>query len=245
MMKNNRLLANLCLTSVLTGALVACQFPSPTTPSIPSTPSVPSSAPSTPAPASPGGAPPSGSTPDSGEAPSAPAGEDQASESEGGASGSAGEETTVGSLDEQLDEALEDFDEAVQNQGGGGNNEEIDILSPAGGGSGATSNDPLFEEGDLGEGQESVENDDIAQRASDGASGDAAGSPADGQPSGSAGSSESAQEADDIIPIPEDVGDGRGDDIVLRQIRDAALQERDAVLREKLWDEYRRIKNQR
>ena len=38
--------------------------------------------------------------------------------------------------------------------------------------------------------------------------------------------------------------DGQGDDIVLRQIRDAASKEQDPVLREKLWDEYRRIKNQ-
>ena len=48
-----------------------------------------------------------------------------------------------------------------------------------------------------------------------------------------------------MIPIPEDVGDGRNDDIVLRQIRDAATNEKDPVLREKLWDEYRRIQSQR
>ena len=47
----------------------------------------------------------------------------------------------------------------------------------------------------------------------------------------------------DIIPIPDDVGDGRNDDIVMRQIREAAMQEKDPVLREKLWDEYRRIRD--
>ena len=48
----------------------------------------------------------------------------------------------------------------------------------------------------------------------------------------------------EIIPIPDDIDDGQGDDIVLRQIRDAAIKERDPILREKLWDEYRRIKGQ-
>ncbi len=54
-----------------------------------------------------------------------------------------------------------------------------------------------------------------------------------------------AQGADDIIPIPEDIGDGRNDDIVLRQIREAAMNERDPLLRERLWDEYRRISGSR
>lgn len=53
------------------------------------------------------------------------------------------------------------------------------------------------------------------------------------------------QGGDDIIAIPEDIGDGRNDDIVLRQIREAAMNEQDPVLREKLWDEYRRIRGSR
>jgi hypothetical protein len=50
---------------------------------------------------------------------------------------------------------------------------------------------------------------------------------------------------EEIIPIPEDIGDGRNDDIVLRQIREAAMNESDPALREKLWDEYRRIRGAR
>lgn len=42
--------------------------------------------------------------------------------------------------------------------------------------------------------------------------------------------------------IPEDVGSGEDDDVVARQIREAALNEDDPVLREKLWEEYRRYK---
>jgi hypothetical protein len=41
---------------------------------------------------------------------------------------------------------------------------------------------------------------------------------------------------------PEDVGDGSDDDIVARQLREAALAEDDPELREKLWDEYRQYK---
>ena len=42
--------------------------------------------------------------------------------------------------------------------------------------------------------------------------------------------------------VPPDVGDGKDDDIVARQIREAAMKEEDPELREKLWDEYRAYK---
>ncbi len=42
--------------------------------------------------------------------------------------------------------------------------------------------------------------------------------------------------------IPKDVGDGRDDDVVARQIREAAMKEQDPAIREKLWEEYRRYK---
>jgi hypothetical protein len=44
------------------------------------------------------------------------------------------------------------------------------------------------------------------------------------------------------VPVPPDVGDGRNDDVVARQIREAAMKEEDPAIREKLWDEYRRYK---
>lgn len=46
----------------------------------------------------------------------------------------------------------------------------------------------------------------------------------------------------DAPAIPKDVGDGHDDDIVARQIREAATKERDPAIREKLWEEYRRYK---
>jgi len=42
--------------------------------------------------------------------------------------------------------------------------------------------------------------------------------------------------------IPADISDGSDDDIVARQLREAAMQEQDPVLREKLWNEYRKYK---
>jgi hypothetical protein len=42
--------------------------------------------------------------------------------------------------------------------------------------------------------------------------------------------------------VPPDVGDGSDDDIVARQLREAAIAEEDPALKEKLWDEYRRYK---
>ena len=44
----------------------------------------------------------------------------------------------------------------------------------------------------------------------------------------------------ETYPVPEDIPEGRDDDVVARQIREAAMTESDPELREALWDEYRR-----
>lgn len=43
-------------------------------------------------------------------------------------------------------------------------------------------------------------------------------------------------------PVPQDIPGSDGDDVVARQLREAAMREPDPVLREKLWNEYRRYK---
>jgi hypothetical protein len=43
-------------------------------------------------------------------------------------------------------------------------------------------------------------------------------------------------------PVPQDIPSADGDDVVARQLREAAMREIDPVLREKLWNEYRRYK---
>lgn len=44
------------------------------------------------------------------------------------------------------------------------------------------------------------------------------------------------------LPVPQDVADASGDDIVARQLREAAMAETDPELAKKLWDEYRDYK---
>lgn len=42
--------------------------------------------------------------------------------------------------------------------------------------------------------------------------------------------------------IPDDIPDATDDDIIARQLREAAMQETDPELKKKLWDEYQRYK---
>ena len=42
--------------------------------------------------------------------------------------------------------------------------------------------------------------------------------------------------------VPPDLADASDDDIIARQLREAAMKEQDPELREKLWDEYRKYK---
>lgn len=52
---------------------------------------------------------------------------------------------------------------------------------------------------------------------------------------------ESERDAAKVASIPEDISaDGSGDDQVARQIREAAMAEKDPVIRDALWDEYRK-----
>jgi hypothetical protein len=49
-----------------------------------------------------------------------------------------------------------------------------------------------------------------------------------------------ASDEEVAYPVPDDIPSDRNDDVVARQIREAAMSEPDAELRERLWDEYRR-----
>ena len=60
------------------------------------------------------------------------------------------------------------------------------------------------------------------------------GVPVAGQPSVSCPSQRT-----ETFPPPEDIPSGLDDDVVARQLREAAMNEPDPVLREALWDEYR------
>ena len=226
----------LAMAAMLALVLSSCQMPSPTSSGSP----MPSSSgggssglpPSSPSPG--GGMPSPGGS-------SAPSGGSSGTDGPSGADGPSGESgDSTESLDDALDASLEEFDDTVMGDGGGSS--EIDILSPSGASGGVDSDEPLFEEAGEGGSDRSAS---IEQRAAEGASSGAEGEGTDTiEGSGNQSASAAGQDQADIIPIPEDIGDGQGDDIVLRQIRDAASKEQDPILREKLWDEYRRIKDQ-
>ena len=236
--------------------LSACQMPSP------ASSSGQSGSPSggMPSPPSGGGSPGSGSPSTSPPSPGSSGGNEPAEggaeasgdsvgesgipqgEDDGGIDGSGGE--SIEGLDAELDASLEGFDDSVGGSSSQGPS-EIDILSPSGS-SGVTvgTDEPLFEEADSGipdignaeaeqAAQDSPDSPDSAEGAAD-QSNPQGGEMGDGQQPADAA----------VIPIPDDIDDGQGDGIVLRQLRDAAMRETDPVLRERLWDEYRRIKNQ-
>ncbi len=76
-----------------------------------------------------------------------------------------------------------------------------------------------------------------------GGSGFEAGSTAAG--AGGAAGLSSAPELDGATRearTPENVGDGHDDDVVARQLREAAQREQNPGLREKIWEEYRQYK---
>jgi hypothetical protein len=99
------------------------------------------------------------------------------------------------------------------------------------GGEGAGSGDTGGDSGDRGSNGGGVAEDN----GETGASG--------GQPAGGAAdSSKDAGDAGDDSDQPADIPDGSDDDIVARQLREAAEKENDPELKAKLWEEYRRYK---
>lgn len=89
-----------------------------------------------------------------------------------------------------------------------------------------------------GKSGESAQQKDSAEQAE--AGGEAAGG---NDRVASAGSASDAGSDAGKTPRPPDIPDGRDDDIVARQLREAAETEQDPELRDKLWEEYRKYKN--
>lgn len=74
-----------------------------------------------------------------------------------------------------------------------------------------------------------------------GAPGSSQGGEADGE-QGGGGVGGGAAGGAGPTDVPADIPDGRDDDIVARQLREAAMKETDPELRERLWEEYRQYK---
>ena len=91
------------------------------------------------------------------------------------------------------------------------------------------------------EGQEGGEGQESGGASGTGSEGGdvAAGS---GTQGGGGGVGGGAQGGSGSRDVPADIPDGRDDDIVARQLREAAMKEMDPELRERLWEEYRKYK---
>jgi hypothetical protein len=145
-------------------------------------------------------------------------------------------------LEEKLDSSLREFDGLIlREQEILEERREEQAASGGGGAEGGSGGEGEGENGESGEGK-GAERDD---RTAD-APGGTGGSPDDpsGEPVPTEDGAESSSDSGELSNgrIPPDVGDGRDDDIVARQLREAAMNEEDPALREKLWDEYRAYK---
>ncbi len=164
----------------------------------------------------------------------------------------------IDDFDAELDAAIAVFDgmivgernkaEAIEASIGGAG----DAGGAATGAGGSGGDGELFEDGDIYEGlpgygefPDDGEEGDV-QQVDTGEAGDgsAASAAVDSASAEGGATSTSGPQTSRRGGIPEDIQSGSDDDIVARQIREAALQEKDPLLREKLWDEYRKYKNQ-
>ena len=136
----------------------------------------------------------------------------------------------LGDLDATLEASIGVFDGMILSErvGAQGKPGEFEEEVYSGGSEG------LFEEGNLEEGDGSGNSQQKAQVPPMPGS-EQSGSQSQSKGSGGGGSANQSA-------IPDDIPDGRDDDIVARQIREAASNEKDPELREKLWEEYRRYR---
>jgi len=146
-------------------------------------------------------------------------------------------------IDRRFDETFAVFDERMRKE------QEAVSQERAARGSGSAA-------GGAGEGESDEDGDGNPAGDGDAASGDgpAASAGAPGGSRGEPGGGESGEQgggggvgggsAGGSGPntVPADIPDGRDDDIVARQLREAAMKETDPELRERLWDEYRQYK---
>ncbi len=153
------------------------------------------------------------------------------SESSGGGGGSAASrEEQVATLDQELEGSMRDYDGKILEERAGvmgrantaGSEEQLDEFDRS---------VAYYDEAELDQasGEEDISMDETPPPA--GETGEPSGVPTRGG-------------GKDVFSPPEDIPSGDDDDVVARQIREAAMKERDPDLREALWEEYRKYKNQ-
>ncbi len=171
------------------------------------------------------------------------------------AAAAATEGEQVAMLDEKLNNSLEAFDKLLLDEARKARTREAEAGAASGGGggsgdgsgngsgkraagtrnAGSGGNDSAGSERGTGESNESG-----TEQAKQGGP---RGATQDGSPGGAVGGREPGTAGPETAATrPPDVGDGNDDDIVARQIRKAAEAEPDPELRKKLWDEYRKYR---
>ncbi len=152
--------------------------------------------------------------------------------------GPVSDEEARDALDERLAGSVGDFDRMIltERRRIGGAALPDDGMGAAGNGTGNGAGNDTGIHGSAGNGHDA---------------GDTGNGSATGQQQARGGATDDARHAATQLPgnapgshenIPDDIPSGENDDIVARQIREAAINEPDPQLREKLWDEYRRYR---
>jgi hypothetical protein len=145
-------------------------------------------------------------------------------------------------IDRRFDETFAVFDARMRKEQETISQERAGRAGSAGGGGAEGTEGQEGQEGQEGrEGQEGPESGGASGTGSEGGQGGdvAAGAGTEGGGGGVGGGSQGGSGSRDI---PADLPDGRDDDIVARQLREAAMKEMDPELRERLWEEYRKYK---
>ena len=145
----------------------------------------------------------------------------------------------VATLDSMLNAGLGEYDERLLRE-----QERIKASAPnnnsENGGSGGSGSDGSDGEGSDAEGSEAAGN---SQGSGEASSDENQAASSGGQPaSGPGGSGTGPGSPGKDIDQPADIPDGSDDDIVARQLREAAEKETDPELKAKLWEEYRKYK---
>lgn len=149
-------------------------------------------------------------------------------------------EENIRLMDQALIQSLSKFDECMTSKNSssstsGGNSGSAGAEQAGGGGESIAASDMSGTEKQK---SKSVSEDSENQDGSTASLGD-------GQPGGQSGTNSNATtETSDNGRIPEDIPSADNDSVLEGQIRQAAMNESDPVIREKLWNEYRKYKGQ-
>jgi hypothetical protein len=167
-----------------------------------------------------------------------------------GSGGPPSDEEEEAGLDQELDEKLSEFDEMLIREQEVLAENRVEIETEPASGSGSAGSGGYAGGGGFGDDGDDFGDDDFGDDpeaqtpagGDSGSSGEETGDEESGAQPGAPVGADSAGTGSGGA-IPPDVGDGSDDDIIARQLREAAMNEEDPELREKLWQEYRDYKD--